>query len=185
VFWGVYVIKTERLLIRKVLPGDWKDLYDYLSLEEIYHFEPGTPCSIDEAKSIAAERACSNSFFAVVLKESDKLIGHLYFHQTQPLEWMSWELGYIFNPNYQSQGYCTEASKALIAFAFCHWNAHRICAYCNPDNHASWKVLEKLGMRREGFFKQKGFFRRDENNQPLWHDCYAYGLLNKKSEGNH
>jgi ribosomal-protein-alanine N-acetyltransferase len=32
-------------------------------------------------------------------------------------------------------------------------------------------------MKREGFFRKQGYFLRDENNKPKWHDCYAYGIL--------
>ncbi len=174
------MIETHRLKIRKFLPGDWRDLYEYLSLEEIYTFEPGSPISTGEAKQMAAERAFGNSFFAVVEKAAEKMIGHLYFPHIQPLEFMTWELGYIFNPFFQNQGYCTEASKAMIEYAFESWHAHRIVAYCNPQNTASWRVLEKAGMKREGFFEQKAFFSRNEENQPIWHDCYAYGILRKQ-----
>ena len=45
---------------------------------------------------------------------------------------MTWELGYIFNPDYHNQGYCTEASSALIDFAFRELHAHKIVAFCNP-----------------------------------------------------
>ena len=171
------MIETDRLIIRKFLPGDWEDLYDYLSLKEIYTFEPGQPITKEEAKEMTANRSCGNAFFAVTLKQLNKMVGHLYFSHIEPMAFMTWELGFIFNPLYQNKGYCTEASKALIDHAFVHWNAHRITAYCNPDNVASWKVLEKIGMKREGFFEKKAFFRRDENNQPIWHDCYAYGKL--------
>src|SRR6056297_1806692 len=168
------MIETSRLIVRKFVPRDWEDLYDYLSLEEIYAFEPGEPITKEKAKEMAGNRSFGNDFFAVILKLSGKMIGHLYFSHTTPLEFLTWELGFIFNPQYQHQGYCSEASKALINFAFAYWNAHRITAFCNPDNVASWKVLEKIGMKREGFFEKRAFFRRDENNQPIWHDCCAY-----------
>lgn len=175
------MIETNRLKIRKFLPDDWKSLFDYLSMKEIYTFEPGQPISKVEAKQMAANRSFGNSFFAVTLKASEKMIGHLYFSQIEPLEFMTWELGYIFNPLYQNQGYCSESAKAMIEYAFLHWNAHRITAFCNPNNIASWKVLEKIGMKREGFFEKKAFFRRDEENRPIWHDCFAYGKLNDKN----
>lgn len=171
------MIETKRLILRKFIPGDWKDLYEYLSLEEIYTFEPGQPIAREEARQMAAKRSFSDDFFAVVLKQSEKMIGHLYFSHVEPLEFLTWELGFIFNPEYQRKGFCTESSKALIDHAFLHLNAHRITAYCNPNNVASWKVLEKIGLKREGFFEKKAFFRRDENNEPIWHDCYAYGKL--------
>jgi len=123
------MLETNRLKIRKFVPNDWLDLYEYLSLKEIYAFEPGQPISKGDAKKMAANRSFGNSFFAVTLKASKKMIGHLYFSQTEPMEFLTWELGYIFNPSYQNHGYCSEAAKGLIEYAFLHWNAHRITAY--------------------------------------------------------
>lgn len=172
------MIETKRLIIRKHKIADWNYLHSYLSLSEIYEFEPGEPINEAQAKEITKERADGNDFFAVDLKDSGYMIGHLYFHRSDPKDFMTWELGYIFNPKFQNQGYCTEASSAIINYSFKELNAHKVVAFCNPRNTPSWKVLEKIGMEREGFFKQKAYFRRDDNGIPLWHDCYAYGILN-------
>jgi ribosomal-protein-alanine N-acetyltransferase len=130
-----------------------------------------------EAQRLARERAAGIDFCAVVLKAENKMIGHLYFHQIDPKEFMTWELGFILNPKYQGKGYCTEASRALVEYAFAFWKAHKVVAFCNPLNIASWKVLEKIGMKREGCFEKKAFFKRDAAGNPIWHDCRAYGLL--------
>lgn len=174
-------IETKNLIIRNHIESDWKDLYDYLSLPEIYRFEPGEPITPEESKTIISERCNGHDFLAVVHKESKQMIGHLYFHQSDPKHFMTWELGYIFNPKFQNQGYCTESSSAILDYAFKMLRSHKVVAFCNPDNIPSWKVLEKIGMEREGFFKQKAFFRKDKDGNPLWHNCYAYGILNNCS----
>ena len=173
------MIETERLLIRQHLSSDWQDLFEYLSLPETYIFEPGDPISQAVAKELSIERSKGLSFLPVILKIENKMIGHLSFQQIEPKEFLTWELGYIFNPKYHNSGYATEASRAILKYGFEKYHAHRIVAYCNPENMASWKVLEKIGMKREGYFKKKAFFRRDKNNNPIWHDCYAYGILEK------
>jgi [ribosomal protein S5]-alanine N-acetyltransferase len=175
------MLATESLMIRKFEVDDWQDLYEYLSLPEIYLFEPGDPIDRERAKQLATERSKTHNFYAVVLKAEHKMIGHLYFNQSEPKEFLTWELGYIFNPHYQKRGYCTEASKRILDFGFQELKAHRIEAFCDPLNIASWRVLEKIGMTREGFFKQKAFFRRDPEHHPIWHDCYAYGILEGES----
>ena len=69
--------------------------------------------------------------------------------------------------------------------------SHKVVAFCNPENTASWKVLEKIGMEREGFFKQKAFFRRDDNGNLKvvpYHEAFnaeiekASALLKKAAE---
>jgi [ribosomal protein S5]-alanine N-acetyltransferase len=173
---------TDRLLIRPFGVDDCNDLFEYLSLPEIYVFEPGDPISIDQAFDLCIERSKGFDFLAVELVNESKMIGHLYFGQMEQNEFQTWELGYIFNPKYQNKGYCTEASKRLIKYAFEEMKVHRVNAYCNPYNHASWKVLEKAGLQKEGYFKEKAFFRRDSEDNPLWHDCSAYGLIKKEYE---
>jgi [ribosomal protein S5]-alanine N-acetyltransferase len=169
-------LETERLIVRAFKAEDAADLFEYLSLPETYAFEPGDPIDLAEAKRLAAERAAGDSFYAVELKDTGKMVGHLYFARTQPEEFLTWELGYIFNPAFHRRGYCSEASRALLAYAFRELHAHRVVAFCDPQNPASWKTLESIGLKREGFFPQKAFFRRDKEGRPLWHDCLAYGI---------
>lgn len=171
-------METPRLILRKHTENDWKDLFGYLSLPQTYIFEPGEPIDSTQAKRLAKERSKGTHFLAVELKENRKMIGHLYFKQIPPDHFMTWELGFIFNPAYHNKGYCTEAAKKLIEYAFQELNAHRIIAYCNIKNIASWRVLEKIGMRREALNLQKGYFRKDEKGSPLWFDSYQYAILN-------
>ena len=111
------------------------------------------------------------------LDRIQKLIGHLYFKQLEPEDRMTWELGYIFNPSYQRKGYASEAAAALVQYAFDHYHAHRVMARCNPENTASWKLLEKIGFTREGSFRKAGFVHKDEAGRPIWTDVYEYSKL--------
>jgi ribosomal-protein-alanine N-acetyltransferase len=171
------VIETKRLVVRRFSPDDYRDLFEYLSEPVIYAFEPGKPVSIEEAKSLALERSKGSDFLAVELKDKKKMIGHLYFKQAEPLWLQTWELGYIFNPKFQRRGYGSEAAAGLTAYGFEKNNIHRIMARCNPQNTASWKLLEKVGFKREGCFRKYGFVHTDENGSPIWMDAYEYSLL--------
>lgn len=174
---GGNLIETERLLIRKFKPSDAQDLFEYLSLPEIYRFEPGEPATLQEASDLSAERSEADNFLAVVLKSNAKLIGHLYFEQRQPPEFRTWEIGYIFNPAFQRLGYASEAAAALVDYAFANLHPHRIMARCDQTNPASWKLLEKIGFMREGAFKQFAYFRTDEAGNPFWIDAFEYSKL--------
>ncbi|MEZ4637732.1 MAG: GNAT family N-acetyltransferase [Caldilineaceae bacterium] len=77
-------------------------------------------------------------FWAVVLAETGELIGHLYFAQKEPAQWMAWELGYIFHPAYHNHGYATESAAALIRHGFAHWGIHRVMAL----QHAKFCIVE-------------------------------------------
>jgi len=171
------MLSTDHLIIRPFLESDYKDLYEYLSLKETYRFEPGEPISLKEAKKLCLERAKGTDFWAVILKENKKLIGHVSFLQTEPKFFLTWEIGYIFNPAFQNKGYASEATRAIIKYAFTILGAHRVIGYCNPENIPSWKVLEKCGMKREALFRKRAFFRKNESGEPLWFDACEYAIL--------
>ena len=76
-------------------------------------------------------------------------------------------LGYII-------GYATETARALIEFAFVAHGAHRVFTYCDLDNLASARVLEKAGMQREGLIRESDWSRS------AWHDEYLYAILRRE-----
>lgn len=175
-------IPTPRLLIRSFTSQDAQDLFEYLSDPGIYDFEPGEPIDLKQAFSYAADMANNEHFWAVELKSEKKVIGQLYFCHQEPKHLLTWELGYIMSPHYQKQGYGSEAASALVKFGFEQLSIHRVVAHCNPDNVASWKLLEKIGFRREGLLRKNVYFRKDESGNPLWWDSFAYARLEEKYE---
>jgi ribosomal-protein-alanine N-acetyltransferase len=172
------LIQTDRLILRPFLPADSADAFEYLSDPATYIFEPGKPLTSPETAALIAERSAGMDFLAVILKSESKLIGHLYFHQLEPAEGMTWELGYIFHPRYQKKGYASEAASALVDHAFAAFGTHRIMARCDPENTASWKMLERIGFVREGFFRKAGFVHKDTRGKPIWINVYEYSKLN-------
>ncbi len=167
-------LETERLVIRRFKEEDWEDLYEYISDEEVVRYEPYQAFSIEASQNEAKSRAENPAFLAVCLKENNKLIGNIYFAKQ---EFKTWEIGYVFNRSYQGRGYATEAANAVIAYGFNTRGARRIVAMCNPLNTASWRLLERLGMRREGHLKQNIYFKKDEKGNPIWSDTYEYAIL--------
>ncbi|MEW6991342.1 GNAT family N-acetyltransferase [Colwelliaceae bacterium 6441] len=82
------------------------------------------------------------------------------------------EIGYVMRPNYQGKGYTQEIALALLDYLFKQINVTKIVAHCAADNIPSWKIMEKLGMKREGYFEKHSKI----NNQ--WFDELAYGMIN-------
>ncbi|WP_310602897.1 GNAT family N-acetyltransferase [Anaerosporobacter sp.] len=167
-------MESERLIMRRFTPEDWKDLYDYLSQDEVVRYEPYDVYSEEECKQEAINRSTDEAFWAVCLKETNKLIGNIYLAKQ---DFDTWELGYVFNPEYQGNGYATEAAAFLIDDILKNNNARRVIAMCNPHNQSSWKLLERLGLRREGHLIQNIYFKKDKEDNPIWSDTYEYGIL--------
>jgi RimJ/RimL family protein N-acetyltransferase len=84
----------------------------------------------------------------------------------------TYEIGWAFGQAHQGKGYATEAGRALVAHAFGSLGAHRVIATCQPENTASWRVAEKLGLRREGHFRACLY-----RAPGIWWDEYFYALL--------
>lgn len=173
----MHILETERLSLRRFTCDDWRDLYEYLSLEEVVRYEPYEVYTEEACKQEAQRRSQQDSFFAVCLKENGKLIGNVYFQQQDPKEFLTWEIGYVFNPVYYGKGYATESCRSIIDYAFKKLNARRIVAMCNPENTASWKLLERLNMRREGHLRKNIFFKCDKEGKQNWCDTYEYAVL--------
>lgn len=83
----------------------------------------------------------------------------------------SWELGFAILPIYQGNGFAYEATILLLEFAFKKLEALKVVGMCNCNNLQSAKLMEKLGMRIEGTFREELFW----NNE--WHDQYFYSIL--------
>lgn len=169
-------METARLIIRPFTPADAPDLHAYLSREQVVRYEPYPPFTREQAEEEAIRRANDPSFLAVVLKETGRVIGNVWF---APGEWETWELGYVFHDDYWGRGYASEACHAVLKDAFAR-GIRRVIAMCNPENTASWRLLERLGMRREGHLKQNIWFFRDEKGMPIWQDTYEYAILREE-----
>lgn len=172
-------IVLDRLYLRRFKTDDWEDLYEYLSDEEVVKYEPYGVFTVEEAKTEAIRRVDDESFYAVCLKEDGKIIGNQYLGKD---DFDTWMLGYVFNRKYQGHGYATESAKGLIDYAFENLGARRIIAKCSPQNEGSWKLLERLHMRREGLLLQNVYFKTDDEDKPIWLDTYEYAILKSEWE---
>ncbi|QVY62651.1 GNAT family N-acetyltransferase [Cytobacillus gottheilii] len=163
-------IKTSRLLIRHFDLKDWQAVYEYTSDRQVMKYIPEGVFTEEDVKAfINKNTAAEAKYFPVVLIEKDLLIGHMVFHQYFGEH--TYEIGWVFNPKYYSKGYASEAAKALLDYGFGKMKLHRIIATCQPENIASYRIMEKIGMRREGHFK------KCIPNGSEWWDEYYYAVL--------
>lgn len=173
------VTTTPRLIIRAFNGKDATELFDYLS-------SPRAPCfydeklnSLAEAKEEANKRAQDTSQFAVCIKESDKLIGHLFADNSEEPDRNTWSVGWHFNPHYEGQGFATESVAALFNYLFTEKEARRLYAYVEDDNLASQRLCDRLHMRQEGCFREFVSFVR-EDGEEKYDNTFVYALLKKE-----
>lgn len=110
--------------------------------------EEQTRAFINMAIMKANENPCVNYQYAAVLQNTDMLIGGCNLTLSDDEA----EIGWTLHRDYWRQGYGTEMGKALLKFGFEELNLHRIVAHCDAENYGSYRVMEKIGMRREGLF---------------------------------
>ena len=82
------------------------------------------------------------------------------------------EIGYVFDPAYVGQDYATEAVREELRSCFEDIGVRRVIAQCFADNEPSWRLMERLGMRREQHTKKDSLHRNGE-----WLDGMMYALL--------
>lgn len=164
---------TMRLVLRNFSEEDLLDLYEYLSDPDVVKFEPYRPMTLGETRKDLARRVRTDEMITVQTKGTRKVIGNLYLARRDP---DSLELGYVFNKSFWGKGYAKESALALIDRAFAE-GAQKIYAHCDPDNPASWKLLESLGFQREALLKQNVSFWKDADGEPIWKDTLVYSLL--------
>lgn len=167
-------IETEKLIIRNFKLTDKEDLCEYMLQRVDEEFEGYPDFTKEKGDEEIKFRSQSDEFFAIELKENHKVIGNIYLGHR---DFNSRELGYVLNKEYIGKGYGTEASKAVIDYFF-KKGVHRIFAECAPQNPASWKVMEKIGLKREAHFIKNVSFHNDCNGNPIYWDTYVYAILN-------
>jgi ribosomal-protein-alanine N-acetyltransferase len=171
---------TERLILRPFEAGDWRALQGYVSQEAVTRYDFEYPTSDEGCQGLVAYFGAQAGYWAVCLREGGRLIGHLVCTPKAPEELRTWDLGFVFDPAYHGQGYATEACRRVLAYVFGELGAHRVEAGCHPDNAPSWRLLERLGLRREAHFRKNGFLRRAADGTPIWTDGYVYGMLEEE-----
>jgi len=170
--------ESERLLFRKILPSDAKDLFLIRSNNDAMRFMDVTRFkSIEDAEKLI--RSVEESYkketginWCIVEKHSNSFVGYFGFFRIIP-EHCRAEIGYALKPEYWGKGYMHETLKRMAKFGFENMKLHSIEANVNPANEKSKKVLEKIGFKKEAYFRENYLF----DNKFL--DSIIYSLLEK------
>jgi RimJ/RimL family protein N-acetyltransferase len=176
-------LRTPRLIVREVAPTDVRAVHAFAALPEVARYTSFGPYSeadaerfIERATASAREQPRVQYYLAVALPDQEPVIGWCNLHRVQRgATGGKAELAFALHPAFWGHGYMTEAVRAVAAFGFDALGLHRLVAIVHPDNRASLRVLERVGMRREGVLRQDAFIKGE------WWDVVYYSLL--ASEG--
>lgn len=145
------ILESKRLKIRKFSTSDLLDLYAICSNAELMKYVgTGTPLTMDQVKEwleVTHVNYATKGFgnYALISKENKELIGYCGLIYSKEID--NIELIYALRQKYWGVGLASEASLAMIDFAFDTLKLKEVFASIDPENIASEKILLKTGFR--------------------------------------
>ncbi|HWJ83468.1 MAG TPA: GNAT family protein [Nocardioides sp.] len=172
-------LRTERLAIRRATVDDLPAIWEYWQTEEVTAWVTSAPQSLEDYRSRVLDLDLLRLILVVEL--DGRVVGDLVLrvedawsqaevraaaHNVQA------EVGYVLDPAVAGHGYATEAVTALIDACFTQLGLRRVRAQCFADNEPSWRLMERIGMRRETHSVKESLHRSG-----AWLDGFGYAVL--------
>lgn len=171
------ILNTKRLILRPFSQEDVPELLPLVNAPEIAATTVRIPHPYPEELARSWIRQQPRLFetgegatFALIRRRTGTLVGCIGL--TCDLENRNAELGYWIGVPYWNRSYATEAARMAVAFGFAYFGLHRIRSAVFGSNPASGRVLEKIGMHREGRRREQ-LFKEGRG----FEDIVDYGLL--------
>ena len=157
------ILETERLILRRVLPSDVKEMFELRSNPETMKYIP-RPLLTNHEEALAHIQMMEDKIetneginWAITLKGDDKMLGVIGHYRIKPEHYRA-EVGYMILPEYHGKGITTEAVQCVVDYGFNTMQLHSIEGVIDPENGASEKVLQKCGFVKEAHFKENEYF---------------------------
>lgn len=176
-------LETERLFLRPLCPQDGAAMFRYRSdpkVSRYQNWEPSTVSEVDAfiARMMALESNTPGTWYqlAISRRATGDLIGDcgLRFPIERDHEA---EFGISLAPEFHGMGYATEAVEAVFGYLFETLGKHRVFGSVDPRNHASLRLMERIGLRREAHFRESLWCKGE------WADDVIYAMLRREWEG--
>lgn len=177
-----FPMELSTIILRRLSIEDWKDVMEIFGEEEFYTISGGHPFGEEEMiRWLESEQTIRLStpgqmfYLGIQSIENNRLIGitSMRFIDDRRLQA---DLAVKIIPAFQRKGFATEALSALLHFCFDKIHLHRAVATCDSQSIASWRLLDTVGMRREGECVKDCF----ENGK--WRNTLFYALLREEYE---
>ncbi|ONI80213.1 GNAT family N-acetyltransferase [Saccharothrix sp. ALI-22-I] len=171
-----FPIRTRRLTLRPFTLDDHAALQSWQSRPDVVRYLYGdvrTP--EDTSERLARDMSVTwpekeGENLALAVEKDGEVIGEVVLKYRSEAHRQG-EVGYTFHPDHHGNGYATEAAAAMIDLGFKNLGLHRIVASCDAFNEPSWRVMERLGMRREAHFRHNEIFKG------AWGEELIYAIL--------
>lgn len=175
----VWPVCTERLRLRPATAADAEAAWQWRRLPEVSHWITTAPSRFEDFREYFVSPGWLSR--ALIVELDGQPIGDLMLRVSDAwaqsevagqARGVQAELGWCLHPAQQGHGYAVEAVRGLVSVCFGQLGIRRIEANCFADNEPSWRLMERLGMRREMHAVSESLHRNGE-----WLDGYTYALL--------
>jgi ribosomal-protein-alanine N-acetyltransferase len=171
-------IETERLFLRKYKDRDLEDIVAYSRAADFWlarnmDWEPteeGVKAYFESRRDLEPESYPEWLDLVVELKAGSKAVGNVGIGVADRDQGQA-SVGWLLGGQYRGQGLATEAVRALVTFGFESMGLHRIYARTGSRNTRSWRLMERIGMRREAQLRQSHKVKGE------WDDEFIYAIL--------
>lgn len=176
-------VRTDRLTIRPCTVEDLPPLYEIRRRPEVSEWLPTLPTDRDAFVERLADPERLTRTLTLELGHGvhAQVVGDLYLSITDPwaqvevaeqAKGTQAEIGWVVAPEHGGRGLATEAAAELLRICFQELGLRRVVAVCYADNLRSWRIMEKLGMRREAHTVAESLHRSGR-----WLDGFGYAIL--------
>jgi RimJ/RimL family protein N-acetyltransferase len=172
-------VRTARLTIRPMVADDVETLWQYRRIPSMYEWLGHDFSSLER---FAEKMSPPDSLARTLVVELDgRAVGDLYLNISDAwaqsdvadrAKGVQAEIGWAIDPAYAGRGLATEAAAELLRICFEDLGLRRVKALCFADNEPSWRLMERLGMRREEYAVQDSLHRTKG-----WLDGMTYAVL--------
>lgn len=167
-------LRTATLVLREFTPDDVAAVHEYASDPVVCQDVEWGPNSPGDTRRVVAfwvaEQAQEDrdGWTLAITERGGRPMGAVSLNRRSP---HTAEIGYVLAQPYWGRGLGTEAAGAAVRWAFGEGGFHRVQATCRPENVASWRVMEKVGLAREGLLRDHLLIRG------RYRDSYLYAVL--------
>jgi RimJ/RimL family protein N-acetyltransferase len=171
-------IETERLRLRFHTAADYDALVALQSREDVTRMLPWGPRDPEEVRESLAKKLAATAIeqdgdpftLAIEDKSSGAYLGDVTIWANSHAHRQG-EVGYVLHPDHHGRGYAAEAAWLLLELGFTRFGMRRVIGRLDARNAQSARVLEKLGMRREGHLIENEWVRGE------WQSELSYAIL--------
>jgi RimJ/RimL family protein N-acetyltransferase len=181
VFRPQYPIVTARLILRPFTLADLDDVWAWQSHPDVARFMLWEPRDRERSRKSVEQMVAEDRLIgegdclslAVEWSEPNRVVGSV------ELVWVSesdrqGEIGFVVHPDFQGRGVAAEAAARMLRLGFEELGLHRIVGRCDARNTGSWRLMARLGMRREAHRVESRRFKGE------WCDEFEYAILRRE-----